>query len=120
MTKIYCQFAIGFILLMVGLVCQCRAQSLGFAVDSSGKISPSLMLPVFDLNEAFGFKVKSTIVAFGGSSVEGGQVTGGGAWVFDFPVAKGQDVSLKAFLGPSLSFEQGAPAKLGFVFGVRW
>lgn len=122
MTQIAGRFILVIAVLVTALAfaCQSKAQSLGFAVDSKGKMTPAMTLPVFDLDETFGFKVRSSIVAFGGSTFEGGQIAGGGAWVFEFPVAKGQNVNLRAFFGPSLTFEKGVPAKLGAVFGVRF
>lgn len=119
MTRIASRMILGVLALVFGITLA-NSQSLGFAVDSKGSITPSMMLPVFELEETFGFKVKSSIVAFGGSTFEGGQIAGGGAWVFEFPVAKGTGVNLRAFLGPSLTFEKGVPVKLGAVFGIRF
>lgn len=95
-------------------------QGLAVSFNLDGKASPAVLVPVFDFDEVLGFKVHSSIVAFAGSTVENGAITGGGAWTFDFPLAKGANTNLRAFVGPSLTMEKGVPAKLGFVVGVRF
>lgn len=123
MSDLAIKFLGVLVLGFVGLFLACsgaHAQGLAVAFDTKGKPSPAVLLPVWDFDEVLGFRVKSSIVAFAGSSVDQGKVTGGGAWTFDFPLAKGSQANLRAFMGPSLTFEKGVPAKLGFVVGVRW
>jgi len=113
---------ISILCLILGVLALSPAFGQGLAVSFStkGEASPAVLLPVMDFEEVLGFRVRSSIVAFAGSTVEQGTITGGGAWTFDFPLAKGSQANLRAFVGPSLTFEKGVPAKLGFVVGVRW
>lgn len=114
---------LGILSFVVGLamVSSCQAQGLAMKLDlKTGVMTPSVSMPVMEFESILGFKAKSQIVAFAGSSIANGAIVGGGAWVIEFPLAQGSGTALRGFIGPSLDFEQGKPSKLGLVFGVRF
>lgn len=107
--------------LFVAMAGVSAAQGLATKLDiKTGEFSPAVTLPVFEFDSVLGFKAKSRIIAFAGSSLSDGLLSGGGAWVIDFPLAKSASMTLRGFVGPSLDFSQNRPTGLGVVFGVQW